>query len=184
MASIEDIEEYSSGEVVFLKLESNDLREVSMDLVEEILNNGDLVIYVSFTKQASKLKDILRDRDVNVKQVLFFDCLTKSIGTAPDRAENTVFFQPSGLTNIQMKLEDAIESIPEDRKGYIILDSVDAATTYNEEKTLRKFIKSITAKMRSWDAQSVLIGLEEGMESSLEGELKKSTEETLEIELD
>ena len=184
MASIEDIEDLKSGEVVFLKLQSNDLRQVSMDLTEKILENGDLVIYVSFTKQASKLKDILDDRDVNVKQALFFDCLTKSIGTAPDRAENTVFFQPSGLTNIQMKLEDAIESIPEDRKGYIILDSVDAATTYNQEKTLRKFIKSITAKMRSWDAQSVLIGLEEGMDSGMEGELKKSTEKTMEIELD
>ncbi|MFB6175521.1 MAG: hypothetical protein ABEJ87_06160 [Candidatus Nanohalobium sp.] len=184
MSSLEDIENLESGEVVFLKLKSDDLRQISMDLTERILENGDLVIYLSFTKQASKLKDILEDRDVNVKQVLFFDCLTKSIGTAPDRAENTVFFQPSGLTNIQMKLEDAIESIPEDRKGYIILDSVDAATTYNEEKTLRKFIKSITAKMRSWDAQSVLIGLEEGMDSGMEGELKKSTEETMEIELD
>lgn len=184
MASIEDIKDLDSGEVVFLKLKSNDLREVSMNLTEKIIKNGDLVIYVSFTKQVTKLKDILNDRDVNVKQALFFDCLTKSIGTAPDRAENTVFFQPSGLTNIQMKLEDAIESIPEDRTGYIIIDSVDGATTYNKEKTLRKFIKSITAKMRSWDAQSVLIGLEEGMENSMEGELKKSTEKTMQIELD
>lgn len=184
MASIEDIEDLENGEVVFLKLQSNDLRQVSMDLTEKILENGDLVIYVSFTKQASKLKDILKDRDANVQQVLFFDCLTKSIGTAPDRAENTVFFQPSGLTNIQMKLEDAIESIPEDRKGYIILDSVDAATTYNQEKTLRKFIKSITAKMRDWRAQSVLIGLQEGMDSGMKGELEKSTEKTLEIKLD
>ena len=184
MASIEDIQDLENGEVVFLQLKSNDLREVSMDLTQEILENDDLVIYISFTKQVSKLKDILNDRDVNIKQVLFFDCITKSIGTAPDRAENTVFFQPSGLTNIQMKLEDAIESIPEDRRGYIIIDSVDAATTYNEEKTLRRFIKSITAKMDSWDAQSVLIGLQEGMDSAMKGELRKSTEKTMEIELD
>lgn len=184
MASIEDIKDLGNGEVVFLQLKSNDLREVSMDLVEQITDDGDLVIYVSFTKQVSKLKGILEDRDVNTKQILFFDCLTKSLGTAPDRAENTVFFEPSGLTNIQMKLGDAIESIPKGKKGYIIIDSVDSATTYNNEKTLRKFIKSITAKMRSWDAQSVLIGLEESMEEGLEGELKKSTKETLQIEVD
>ncbi|MFB6114669.1 MAG: hypothetical protein ABEK04_00110, partial [Candidatus Nanohalobium sp.] len=81
MASLEDIEELDGGEVVFLKLKSNDLRQISMDLTERILENGDLVIYVSFTKQANKLKDILEDREVNVKQVLFFDCITKSIGT-------------------------------------------------------------------------------------------------------
>ncbi|MFB6182437.1 MAG: hypothetical protein ABEI78_00075, partial [Candidatus Nanohaloarchaea archaeon] len=184
MADMQDIKNLDGGEVVFLKVQSERLRETTKKLVVELVEEGNLIIYISFSKQVEKLKDVYEHKGINTKRILFFDCITKTIGSVPDRMENTIFFEPSELTNIQMKLGDAIESVPEGKKGYIIFDSMDVANTYNDLNTLRKFIRSISAKLREWEAPSIFVGLDDGMDDKLKTELEKSSEQTVEMEFE
>jgi KaiC/GvpD/RAD55 family RecA-like ATPase len=177
----DELENLQASKPVFVSVSSHNLREFTNSFVKKVTEDGLLVIYIGITKPSSKVKGMLKDRGVDIQKILFFDMATKIAGSAPDRAQNTVFFKPGEINQVNMKLDDAVKSIPEGRDAVIVFDTVSTLSIYNDEDTILQFLNSLTAKMKNWEIDSLLIGVEEEMDEKLSASIKNATEKSIEI---
>lgn len=163
----EELDNIEDSEPVFVSISSPDLREFTNDLIERTTKKDNTVIYIGSIKQSKKVKNMLEERDVDLKKILFFDMATEVTGSSPDDVMNTVFFDPSDLNQVNMQLDDAVEAAPEGRETVIIFDTISTLTIYNDEETIINFLESLSSKMANWDLKSILIGIEKEMSEEL-----------------
>lgn len=175
----EELEELERGKPVFVSTESPDLRELVNTLIEKITEDEKLVVYIGSIKTSKKVKSMLKERDIDLKKILFFDMATKVTGSAPEDVENTVFFDPEDINQVNMQLDDAVDAVPEDREAVIVFDTISTLSIYNDKEVIIKFLKSLSSKMDNWDVSSVLLGVESEMSDELTEAVEDSVEETI-----
>lgn len=176
-----ELEELEKSKPVFASASSPDLREFVNQLIVNVTSKDKLVVYIGSIKTSKKVKSMLEERDVDLKKILFFDMATKVTGSAPDNVENTVFFDPEDINQVNMQLDDAVDAVPEDREAVIIFDTISTLSIYNDEEVIIEFLESLSGKMNKWDVSSVLIGVEEEMDDKITESIEDAVEETIDM---
>lgn len=172
----EEIADLENREPVFVSTDSQNLRGFVNDLIEDVTSDDNLVVYIGSIKTSKKIKSMLEERDIDLKKILFFDMATKVTGSAPDDVQNTVFFDPEDINQVNMQLDDAVEAVPEDREAIIIFDTISTLSIYNDKEVIIEFLESLSDKMSGWDVSSVLIGVEAEMGEELTEAMEDSVE--------
>ena len=178
----ENVAEPEGSELVTVP--SHHLRDFMNELVEDLLGSDKLIIYVGVTKQSSKLKSIFQEKGLDTNRILFFDLATKIAGSAPDRAKNTVFMKPENINQLNMKLDDAANSVPDSRESVIVFDTVSTLSIYTDQELVLKFLNSLVAKSDDWGIKTVLVGIEEEMNEKLSSAVEKSVSQNFAIQDD
>lgn len=175
-------ERLNPGEVTLVNVGTNDLREFSAEMMRHYTVERDaMVVYITFTKSSEKLKQVFEDAGAKVKNILFVDCITKFGGSAPDRSGNTLFFEPKELTNLSMAVEDAVDSIPSDREGIVVIDTMSTVFNYNEKQEAKKFVPYLTAKLKERGIPTLMISVEEETDDTNISLLKNFSDSNIEI---
>lgn len=177
----EEISNVENKEPVFVSIDSHNLRDFVNDLIEDITSDNSLVVYIGSIKTSEKVKSMLKERDIDLKKILFFDMATKVTGDAPDDVQNTVFFDPEDINQVNMQLDDAVEAVPEDREATIIFDTISTLTIYNDKEVITDFLENLSNKMGGWDVSSVLIGVESEMDEEITEAMENSVEKKFDL---
>lgn len=177
----EELEELEKGKPLFVSIDSPELRDFVNTLIEKVTNSDKLVVYIGSIKTSKKVKSMLSERNIDMKKILFFDMATKVTGSAPDDVENTVFFDPEDINQVNMQLDDAVDAVPEDREAVIIFDTISTLSIYNDKEVIIEFLESLSSKMSDWEVSSILIGVEEEMDEELTDSVKDAVEDTIDI---
>ncbi len=172
----EEVADLDKQELVYVSINSPDLRNFVNDTIEKVTEEGNLVVYIGSIKTSDKVKSMLEERDIDTEKVLFFDMATKVSGKAPENVKNTVFFDPEDINQVNMQLDDAVEAVPEDREAIIIFDTISTLSIYNDEEVIIDFLQKLSGKMNNWDVSSVLIGVEAEMDEELTEAMEESVE--------
>lgn len=159
---------------LYVSLSSRNLRDFANNIIEELTSQGHLIIYVGVTKPSAKIKSMLEDRDIDTQKILFLDMATKIAGSAPDRAQNTMFFKPEEINQVNMKLDDAVDSIPDGYDAVLLFDTISTLSIYNDEETILQFLKNLSAKTHEWKLPAIFMGVDAETDEKLQAMIEKT----------
>ncbi len=118
-------------------------------------------IYVTATLPSKSIINALKVLDVDMKNAYFVDCVASMMMGTGDRDEQSVFVEsPTMLENMMLKVEFLIRKL----KGadvVVIVDSINSLAIHNTPKLLSEFLHILINHLRSRNAYTVILSMEE-----------------------
>ena len=104
---------------------------------------------------ASYFKD--KGLEINIKNIVFIDAISKSIKQNPVESDNTYFVSsPGALTELSLVITKFLKH----NFDYIIFDSINHLSTYRDKKTVETFVSSIVNKIKGSKTKTVFYAIE------------------------
>ena len=98
---------------------------------------GDMTfIYVSANKTEDKMKNLLKNNNIDTKNMFFIDCFSSK-----NKDRNKISVDPSKLNMLLSAIEKFTISVKGDK--VIIIDELSALAIYNAENEVAKFVKKL-----------------------------------------
>ena len=141
---------------ILLLVSGEEYSEVILALVEALGTDRQLKgVYLTANKQSEMLLQLFRKRipKFDSKKMFFLDCVSKNLAT--QNIENAVECSPQNLIDLNIALNQALDVIEEG--GFMILDSIATLAIYNDERTLKKFVKTVVEKCYSRKVKGIFI---------------------------
>lgn len=116
------------------------------------------MIYVTLNKTADSLKEQFRSNGMNVENILFVDCITKTFKNAPTFRDNIYFVNSPGAI---VELRDVINEIITTRKNvdYLIFDSITNVLIYQELNPTIRFVSTVVQQIKETQIKAVFYTL-------------------------
>ena len=92
--------------------------------------------------------------------------------------------KPENINQLNMKLDDAANSVPDSRESVIVFDTVSTLSIYTDQELVLKFLNSLVAKSDDCGIKTVLVGIEEEMNEKLSSAVEKSVSQNFAIQDD
>ncbi|MEW5996768.1 MAG: ATPase domain-containing protein [Candidatus Micrarchaeota archaeon] len=170
------------GFVVLVMASPDEYGKAIIDIVKYFANRRGLpLIYVTANKPYAVLRKELERGSAKTDKMFFIDMITKKAAGASVREKDCLYIaSPDSLTELTIALNSAVAALPQKGK-VILLDSVSTLLMYNNAGAVGKFVHFFTAKMASWDAEGVLVSLEDGTDPMLVSQLSQFCSRTVHI---
>jgi len=125
------------------------------------------LIYITTNKPYNYVENLLRKEGVKTKEILFIDCISKTVNSVPEKEpDNCLFLEsPEQITSLSMTINQAIKLIPGDK--VVLFDSLNVLLIYNSEQTIGKFSNFIINRLRTKDVDAILIALDSDMDKKI-----------------
>jgi len=130
------------------------------NLVKAFVKKGIPGIFVTVNKSGKELKKMLEKNKVSCENILIVDAITKTTDPKEKTANISYVGSPQDLTEMEAQINEFIEKLPPGKR-FFILDSVSTMLIYNADKTIEKFIHSLSEKLRSLGFKSVFTIMKE-----------------------
>jgi hypothetical protein len=175
-------ENLPEGFIVLLMAAPDDYSGMIVKVLRHFTNRKKLpVIYVTANKPYASLKAELGRGGVETEKMFFIDMISRKAGGESAREKDCLYIaSPDSLTELTIALGSAASSIRKPGK-VIFLDSVSTLLMYNSVGAVGKFVHFFTAKMGMWNAQGVLVSLEDGTDPMLISQLSQFCNRTVHI---
>lgn len=174
--------ELGENEILLLIAPSDKIQEVILGVLKYYVDEDAYCTYVSVSKPAKTVQNILAKNKIKTDKIFFVDCITSStIGEDMERAENIVFCNPKSLTNISLILTTALNSLPKDVMKVLVLDTFSTLLLYNEAMIVNRFMHSLTSKLREWNVKSVIFTLEEETDKKIIAQLTQFCDKAVKV---
>tara|TARA_Y100000310_G_C20676263_1_gene813256 strand:- start:2453 stop:2977 length:525 start_codon:yes stop_codon:yes gene_type:complete len=119
-------EEFSKNQTILLLMSSVEYNDVILDTLKQL--EGASISYVSLNKTYPAVKENLKNNGVNTDNIVFIDCISKTVMKRPPQAENCYYISsPGALTEISI----AISKFLRHGFNYVIFDSLTSLLVYN-----------------------------------------------------
>jgi len=120
--------------------------------VNKLVKNKTSIFYLSFNKPYSVLSQNWKRKKINLKKILFVDCITSS---KRKNGENAIFnLSPRSLTEISLAFTTFLKT-SKDQKA-IIIDSLSTLLIYDELNLVARFTNDIIEKARQSEAKVII----------------------------
>ncbi len=124
------------------------------------------IIYVTTNKPYKSLVNSLEDKKIKTDNIFFIDCISKEVGESGKDEDNCLYLDsPKSLTSMSIAINESIENI--DGEKTLILDSLSTLLIYNDARTMGKFSNFLVNKMRSLEADAVILTLESDVDKDI-----------------
>ena len=130
------------SKVILLVVPADTYNQSLLKFVKKIDKNK--ICYVSINKGHSALVEAFKSKKINLKNLFFIDCVTKTI-FEPKEEHNCVFISsPKAITELSLALNKLMDaSFPS-----ILVDSLSTLMIYHKSKTITKFIHHLINEAR------------------------------------
>ena len=157
--------------------------EANIALTEYMVNVKGLPgVYVTLNKPYRTMKKTL-DGKVDLRMLIFIDAITKSTGGKLESSDECLYLDSmQNLTDLGVAIDQAINAIPSDRK-FLMLDSLSTLLIYSQVGSVSKFIHFLTAKIRSYDVDGVLLSLVHGEDDEFLSQLSMFCDQTIYLDI-
>lgn len=155
-------------------------QETSMKMLDTMINRYKNGSYVTINKPYQSMVKILESNNISDRNVFFIDCITQYLREKEAISRNCRFVDsPSNLTEVGIILDPIIK---DDIHKFLIIDSLDTMTVYNELETVIKFAHYITGKLRFHDMSGVLLAVKEKSDERFISELGQFCDKVITID--
>lgn len=114
------------------------------------------VCYVTLNKTHQAIKELFLKKGIKIKNLVFIDCISKTIKKCPDYAEGCYFVQsPAALTEISL----AITKVLDQNFSYLIFDSLTNLLIYNKRAPVAQFVSVIANNIRETKTKALFYTL-------------------------
>lgn len=171
------------GDIALILAPSEKVRSINNQIVKYYTDNDALCIYVSVAKPSATLDRHFEKAGVNTDNIFYLDLAT-SLAGAPNmtRADNTIYLEPSELTNLSIAMSNAVEGMPEDRERLLIFDTLSTLMIYNNQRTVSKFAHALTSRIRKWGIKSIILTLDEETDEAIKSQLTQFVDQVIHVE--
>ena len=95
-------------------------------------------MYLSLTKPAERVMEILRENNIDIKKFLFIDAATENVKSASREANGIIFVSsPKNFEKFDAELNQIVKDL--EKFDCIIFDSLSTLLIYKDESTVVKF---------------------------------------------
>ena len=155
-----ELENLPKNFIVGIVMPSDSYEEANIHLLSFLVNKKKAKgSYVAVSKPYNHTVSLLKSKDINIGNIHFIDCLTKSLGSKDIKAKNCVFIEsPAHLTELGIALHDYFTSSGE-KNRFLYIDSISSLLIHNSIDAVLKFVHYVTGKMRVFGFNGMLLAL-------------------------
>jgi len=134
--------------VVLIESPSELANEFSLESIDYLVDKQDYVgIVLTASKPYLTLKKQFEAKGINVDNIVFIDCISKSQSSEVEQAGNVIYIDAVyNLTNISLAFKKVIERV--EGKKFLYIDSLSAMLIHNTPEIFVRFIHGLITSMR------------------------------------
>lgn len=146
--------ELESNQIILLLMPSAGYSKSAIQILRRL--SKDSVCYVTLSKTHEALKEVFRKNKINTKNIVFIDCISKTIKKTPSQTEGCYFIEsPAALTELSI----CITKLLEHNFSYIIFDSLNNFLIYEKKVPVARFVSVIVNKIRETKTKALFYTL-------------------------
>jgi hypothetical protein len=140
-----------------------DLSQAIFELIKSDSENA--WVYVGVTKPYSTLTKQYSFLD-DLKNFKYIDCISRAAGIS-NNSSNCIFLEsPSLLEKLGLEIINVFKEVDENRRKYLLIDSLTNLIIYNDPELVTEFFYHITNRTRARDIHTISLAIEEeGLDS-------------------
>ena len=158
--------------IIGLIVKADNYEEANLYMLDILMKkHGHIGSYVTVNRPYESILPYLKKNSVDTDKLFFIDCITKHANSKVPKTNNCIFLDsPSNLTDIAIALHEYVIATKNNKK-FLVLDSLSTLSIHNEPMAMMKFLHYLTAKMRLWSLNGIMITLHEETDRRLISEL-------------
>lgn len=147
-------EELESNKIILLIMPSAGYSTLTIDILKKL--SGSKICYVTLNKTYKALKELFEKNKINAKNIVFIDCISKTMKEYPDHIEGCYFVEsPAALTELSLCISKTLSQ----NFTYFIFDSLTNMLIYEKKAPVAKFVSNITNKIRETKTKAMFYTL-------------------------
>lgn len=180
LASLGRLEELPPGSAVAMQMQS----EHYFDAIQALLDvfapqKGLQAIYVTSTIPSKSIIQALEVLEVDLTNIHFVDCVSSMMMGFSEKHPHAVHVEsPTMLENTLLKVEFLIRKLG-GADAVVIVDSINSLAIHNSIKILSEFLHILITHLRSRNAYTVILSMEEYATEEVESVLSLVCDETV-----
>jgi len=111
-------------------------------------------VYITANRQSLQILELFSKsiKGFEESSLYFLDCASKN---GKGSVKNISYCNPQNLIDINIQASQALDTLPSG--SFIMLDSISTLAIYNDEKILKKFVKSVVEKCYSRKVNGIFL---------------------------
>ncbi len=159
-AIIDTLKQIPEDSLLTVSVDASNSFSTLLVLVEYLKNVRKLRgVYVSSSKSVESLREQFQAREVDVKGLYFVDTIAILSGSRVNIPGVQMVESPAMLETILLKIKWFFKHL-KDADRFLLVDSVNSLSVYNEPKLLSEFLHILTNHMGAQDVMTVLFTVE------------------------
>ena len=155
LAILRALEELPERYVVLMVANRKKYPLLAEQLIKYFVGKNAEGIFITTNKSAVDLVEGLRKEKVGLGKVSLIDTVSKRSGEGEADAHNIIYIEsPENLTELDSAVNDCIEKV-QGKNRFFVLDSMSTLLIYNTERTVEKFVHSLSGKARAQQFKTV-----------------------------
>jgi KaiC/GvpD/RAD55 family RecA-like ATPase len=159
-----ELSETPPSSAISLQMSVDNYLDVIRGVVDLFANKKEMdTIYVAATISSDAISRVLQALDIDDSHVYFVDCISHIMmgATATQQDEQTTLVEsPTMLENIMLKVEYLIRK-SQSKDKLVVIDSINSLAIHNNNWILSEFLHVLVSGLRSRDAYTVILTVEE-----------------------
>jgi KaiC/GvpD/RAD55 family RecA-like ATPase len=159
-----ELAETPPSSAISLQMSVDNYLDVIRGVVDLFANKKQMdTIYVTATISSDAIQRVLQALDIDDSRVYFVDCISHIMmgATATQQDEQTTLVEsPTMLENIMLKVEYLIRR-SQSKDKLVVIDSLNSLAIHNNNWILSEFLHVLVSGLRSRDAYTVILTVEE-----------------------
>ena len=146
--------ELSSDQTMLLIMPGAEYNNVIIDVMKQL--QGKKICYVTLNKTYDSLIDAFKKKNINTKDIVFIDAISKTIKKVPEKLKECYFCSsPGALTEISLVIKQFLEY----KFDYIIFDSLTNLMIYQKKAPVSRFVSSMINKIKTGGPKAIFYSL-------------------------
>ncbi|MBU0459434.1 MAG: hypothetical protein KKE17_15680 [Proteobacteria bacterium] len=148
------VQELSENQTILLLIPSVEYNSIIIGIAKQLSEKK--VCYVTLNKTSGSLKEQFKKKNVNIKNIVFIDVVSKTIKKDFDHMTGCYFVSSQ---KVLTKLSSTISEILKHEFDYLIFDSLTSLLIYQKTDLVVKFIFSLINKIKESKVKAVFYTL-------------------------
>ena len=146
--------ELSYNQTLLLLVSDIDYNNVIVSTVKKLSQKS--VCYITLNKTYDSLKELFKKNNVNIKNLVFIDAISKTFKKSPKQTDNCYYIDsPGALTELSLTISKFLKH----KFEYLIFDSLTNLMIYSKKEPVLMFISDLINKVKETETKAVFYAL-------------------------
>ena len=153
MSNIKIKKEIDDNQATILLVPNIDYDDVIVDMARQL--SGKKICYVTLNKTYSALKELLKLNNVDVKNIIFIDGITRNVKNPADMDDCHFVDSPVTVADLSKNLSTLLRQ----DFDYLVFDSLSNLFTYQKKNSVEYFVQTLVSMLEERGCRGVFFAL-------------------------
>ena len=165
--------------IVLTLVKSENAERANMAMLNYLINRkGYRGNYVAISTPYASVSQMLRTNSINPESLFFIDCISKVAGNEVEASNCICIESPQNLTDLSIAIQELMNA----KHGeFLLIDSINTLSIYNDRERLLKFMHFISTKIRLHELKGVMVSLHKGTDPEFLGDIAEFCDKTIDL---